>query len=50
MPCERLLAEARKLAADIAVGAQPRQFTLYRCAHVYTYVAAGVPAHTAYVA
>lgn len=31
MPRERLLDEARKLAADIAAGAKPRQFTLYRC-------------------
>ena len=31
VPRERLLDEARKLAAGIAAGAQPRQFTLYRC-------------------
>ena len=31
MPREQLLDEARKLAADIAAGAKPRQFTLYRC-------------------
>ncbi len=31
-PRERLLADARQLAADIAAGTKPRQFTLYRCA------------------
>ncbi len=31
-PRERLLADARQLAAEIAAGTKPRQFTLYRCA------------------
>ncbi|KAK9827372.1 hypothetical protein WJX81_002997 [Elliptochloris bilobata] len=30
VPRERLLAEARQLAAEIAAGTKPRQFTLYR--------------------
>ena len=32
VPRERLLADARQLAADIAAGTKPRLFTLYRCA------------------
>jgi len=40
-PRERLLADARQLAADIAAGTKPRQFTLYRCARAR---AAGRPA------
>lgn len=42
-PRERLLADARQLAADIAAGTKPRVFSLYRCAPCLTASAARPP-------